>query len=112
MTKLLSFYASARSDHPDADILERVEEEFGPQLQELTTDDKAAVLICLVDAAINPQQVLIDDNFFSHENGGELWQLAQKLTPSNQLNMALAIIQQLRTAAAAQTAFNQLIGGQ
>lgn len=97
MTKPLGYYAGARSNHPDADILDRITEEFGSQLQELTTDDKAAVLICLVDAAINPQQVFIQDNFFSHENGGELWQLAQKLTPSTQLSVALAIMNQLIT---------------
>lgn len=93
--KPLGYYASASANHPDADILDRITEEFGSQLQELTRDDKAAVLICLVDAALDPQQVLIDDNFFSHENGGELWQLAQKLSPSNQLSVALAIMNQL-----------------
>ncbi len=97
MTKPLGYYAGARSNHPDADILDRITEEFGSQLQELTRDDKAAVLICLVDAAVNPQQVFIQDNFFSHENGGELWELAQKLTPSNQRSLALAIMNQLLT---------------
>ncbi len=97
MTKPLGYYASARSNHPDADILDRITEEFGSQLQELTCDDKAAVLICLVDAAVNPQQVFIQDNFFSHENGGELWQLAQKLSPSNQLALSVAIVEQLAT---------------
>lgn len=95
MTKPLGYYAGARSDHPDADILDRITEEFGSMLQELTKDDKAAVLICLVDAAVNPQQVFIQDNFFSHENGGELWQLAQKLSPSNQLALSVAIMTQL-----------------
>lgn len=95
MTKPLGYFASARSEHPDADILDRITEEFGSQLQELTNDDKAAVLICLVDAAINPQQVFIQDNFFSHENGGELWQLAQKLSPSNKLALSVALLEQV-----------------
>jgi hypothetical protein len=95
MPKPLGFYASARSDHPDADILVSIEEAFGPQLQELTDDDKAAVLICLVDAATNTQQVFIQDNFFTSHNGGELWELAQKLTSSNQLAFSVALVTQL-----------------
>ncbi len=93
--KPLGFYASAVAEHPDENILDRITEDFGPQLQELTRDDKAAVLICLVDAAVNPQQVLIQDNFFSDHNGGELWQLAQRLTPASQLNLAIAIMNYL-----------------
>lgn len=95
MTKPLGYYASARSNHPDADILDRITEEFGAQLQELTPDDKAAVLICLVDAAVNPQQVFIEPNFFSNANGGQLWLLAQRLSPSNQLALGVAISEQL-----------------
>ena len=95
MTKPLGYYASERTPHPDADILDRITEQFGSMLQELTKDDKAATLICLVDAAINPQQVFIQDNFFTNQNGGELWQLAIQLSPSNQLNLALAIMNQL-----------------
>jgi hypothetical protein len=93
--KPLGFYASAVAEHPDSNTLDRITEDFGPQLQELSRDDKAAVLICLVDAAVNPQQVLIQDNFFSDRNGGELWQLAQRLTPASQLNLALAIMNYL-----------------
>jgi hypothetical protein len=93
--KPLGFYASAVAEHPDENILDRITEEFGPQLQELTRDDKAAVLICLVDAAVNPQQVLIQDNFFTDANGGELWQLAQRLTPASQLNLAIALMNYL-----------------
>jgi hypothetical protein len=93
--KPLGFYASAVAEHPDETILDRITEDFGPQLQSLSRDDKAAVLICLVDAAVNPQQVLIQDNFFSDRNGGELWQLAQRLTPASQLNLALAIMNYL-----------------
>ncbi len=92
--KPLGYYASA-VDHPDEIILDRITEAFGPQLQSLTRDDKAAVLICLIDAAINPAQVFIQDNFFSDRNGGELWQLAQRLTPASQLNLALAIMNYL-----------------
>jgi hypothetical protein len=95
MTKPLGYYAGARSDHPDASILDRVTEQFGSMLQELTCDDKAAVLICLVDAAINPQQVFIEPNFFTSQNGGELWQLAQQLSPSNQLALSVALVEQL-----------------
>ena len=93
--KPLGYYASAVAEHPDENILDRITEEFGPQLHELTRDDKAAVLICLVDAAINPQQVFIQDSFFSDCNGGELWQLAQNLTPANQLGLAIAIMSYL-----------------
>jgi hypothetical protein len=93
--KPLGFYASAVAEHPDENILDRITEDFGPQLQELTRDDKAAVLICLVDAAVNPQQVFIQDNFFSDANGGELWQLAQRLTPASQLNLAIALMNYL-----------------
>ena len=93
--KPLGYYASAVAEHPDENILDRITEEFGAQLQELTRDDLAAVLICLVDAAINPQQVFIQDSFFSDRNGGELWQLAQRLTPASQLNLAIALIEQL-----------------
>jgi hypothetical protein len=93
--KPLGYYASAVAEHPDETIFDRITEEFGPQLQELTRDDKVAVLICLVDAAINPQQIFIEENFFSDRNGGELWQLAQRLTPASQLNLAIAIMNYL-----------------
>ncbi|HEY9676071.1 MAG TPA: hypothetical protein V6D11_31800 [Waterburya sp.] len=91
----IGYYASARSDHPDADVLDRIQEKFGGQLQELTNDDKAAVLICLVEKATNTQQVFIEDNFFTNANGGELWQLGQQLSEHSQLTLALAILNQL-----------------
>jgi hypothetical protein len=93
--KPLGYYASARADHPDADILDRITEQFGSQLSQLTNDDKAAVLICLVEKATDTQQVIIQDNFFSDENGGDCWLLAQQLSSSNQLTLALAILNQL-----------------
>jgi hypothetical protein len=95
MTHPIGFFASAVATHPDADILERIQEQFGSLLQKLTLDDKASLLICLVDAAVNPQQVFIQDNFFSNQNGGKLWQLAQGLSPSNQLALSVAILQQI-----------------
>lgn len=95
MSKPIGYYAGAIASHPDADILDRINEQFGSMLQELTRDDKAAVLICLVDAAVNPQQVVIEPNFWSNHNGGELWSLAQQLSPSNQLGLSVAIINQL-----------------
>ncbi|HEY9883829.1 MAG TPA: hypothetical protein V6C98_09510 [Thermosynechococcaceae cyanobacterium] len=95
MTKPLGYYAGAIATHPDAAILEQITEQFGSMLEKLTRDDKAAVLICLVDAAINPQQVLIQENFFSSQNGGQLWQLAQELSPSNQLALSVALMEQL-----------------
>jgi hypothetical protein len=48
-----------------------------------------------VEKATDTQQVVIQDNFFSHENGGDCWQLAQQLTADNQLTLALAILNQL-----------------
>lgn len=93
--KPIGYYAGSRSGPPDVVILDRIIEQFGSQLQELTDDDKAAVLICLVEKATDTQQVIIHDNFFSHENGGDCWQLAQQLTADNQLTLALAILNQL-----------------
>jgi hypothetical protein len=95
MTKPLGYYAGARSDHPDANILDRIQEQFGAKLENLTHDDKAAVLICLVEKATNTQQVFIQDNFFSSQNGGQLWQLAQQLTPANQLALSRSILEQI-----------------
>ena len=99
MAETLGYYAGARPGTTDADILDRIEEQFGSWLQGLTRDDKATVLICLVERVTDPQQVFIQENFFSNANGGELWQLAQNLSPANQLGLALAIM-------------NQLVGGQ
>ena len=79
----------------NANILDRIEERFGSQLQELTVDDKASLLICLVDTAINPQQVFIQPNFYSSQNGGEAWGLAEQLSPQEQLKLAVVICNQL-----------------
>jgi hypothetical protein len=95
MAKPLGYYAGARSDHPDTSLLDHITEQFGARLEELTRDDKAAVLICLVEKATNTQQVFIEDNFFSNKNGGELWQIAQHLSPDNQLALSVAILEQL-----------------
>ncbi len=95
MTKLLGFYASAIASHPDSDILDRITEQFGSRLEQVSNLSKAAVLICLVDYATNTPEVLTQENFFSSENGGELWRLAQQLSEPNQLALALAIMQQL-----------------
>ena len=93
--KPIGYYASARYNNPDAAILDRITEEFGDRLTELTNDDKAAVLICLVEKASDTQQVVIQDNFFSDQNGGDLWHLAQNLSPMSQLTLAQAILCQL-----------------
>jgi hypothetical protein len=95
MTHPIGFRQAHSLQHPDAVILDRVQEQFGPRLENLTRDDKAAVLICLIDAAVNPQQVFIQDNFFSSQNGGELWKLAQQLTPANQLALSSTILEQI-----------------
>jgi hypothetical protein len=95
MTKPLGFYAGAAASHPDAAVLDKITEHYGSQLEELTDDDKATALILLVDASKNPQQVFIDENFFSSQNAGEFWDLAQSLSSHNQLMLALAIINQL-----------------
>lgn len=89
--KPLGYYVSAPSSHPDANILESIEQRFGCYLQNLTTDDKAAVQVCLIEAAISPQQALIEPNFYSSENGGEFWQAAQLLCSDNQLALSVAI---------------------
>lgn len=91
----LGYYTSARSDHPDARILDSFEEQFGSQLEALTGDDKASLLICLVETATNPQQVLIEPNFFTNQNGGEAWLLTQQLSSGSQLKVALALLNQI-----------------
>jgi hypothetical protein len=93
--KPIGYYAGPQTDHPDATILDRITEQFGGQLEELTDDDKTAVAICLLEKATDTQQVFIQENFFSDSNGGELWQLGQQLTEENQLALALAILNQL-----------------
>jgi hypothetical protein len=95
MSQPIGHFASARSNHADADILERIEDEFGSQLQELTADDKGAVLICLVESATNTHQVFIQENFFTSANGGSCWELAKQLSFRSQLNLAVAIANQL-----------------
>lgn len=89
--KPLGYYVSAPSTHPDANILESIEQRFGCYLQNLTVDDKAAVQVCLIESAISPQQALIEPNFYSSENGGEFWQAAQLLCSDNQLALSVAI---------------------
>lgn len=93
--KQLIDYAGTRSNHSDEAILDRITEQFGSELQGLTCDDKASLLICLVEAAINPQQVLTEPNFYSDQNGGEAWLLAQGLSSKNQLTLALAVLNQI-----------------
>ena len=93
--KPIQYYAGARAEHPDAAIIDRISEQFGAQLQELNRDDKASLLICLVEAAINPQQGFIQENFFTSQNGGEAWKLAQALSPDNQIALSVAIVNQL-----------------
>jgi hypothetical protein len=95
MTHPIGFRQAHSLQHPDAAILDRISEQFGPRLSNLTRDDKAAVLICLIDAAVNPQQVFIQDNFYTSHNGGQLWLLAQQLTPANQLALSLTILEQI-----------------
>ncbi len=95
MSQPIGHFASARPSHPDAPTLERIEDEFGSQLQELSADDKGAVLICLVESATNTQQVFIQENFFTSANGGECWELAKQLSVRSQLNLAFAIANQL-----------------
>lgn len=93
--KPLGYYAAGLPGSCDADILDRIQEQFGSQLETLTVDDKAAVLICLIEAATNTQQVFIQENFFTSHNGGGLWQLAQQLSPDNQLALSVALANQL-----------------
>jgi hypothetical protein len=89
--KPLGYYAAGLPGTTDADILDRICEQFGSHLQELTHDDKASLLICLVEAAINPQQVFTEPNFFTNQNGGEAWQLAIGLSADNQLALSVAL---------------------
>lgn len=88
--KPIGYYVSTSSG-PDASILQSIEQQYGCYLQGLSRDDKAAVQVCLIESAICPQQVLIDPNFFTSENGGEFWQMAEQLSPDNQLALSVAI---------------------
>ena len=93
--KPLGYYAASLLREPDADVLDRIQEQFGAQLETLTLDDKASLLICLIEAAVNPQQVLTEPNFFSSQNGGQAWQLAQELSPDNQIALSVALVNQI-----------------
>lgn len=93
--KPIGYYTGGLPGTSDANILDRITEQFGSQLDQLTIDDKASLLICLVEAAINPQQVLTEPNFFSSQNGGEAWLLAQQLSPDNQIALSVALVNQL-----------------
>lgn len=88
--KPIGYYVSA-TQNPDANILQSIEQRYGCYLQELSRDDKAAVQVCLIESAICPQQVLIEPNFFTSENGGEFWQMAEQLSSDNQLALSVAI---------------------
>lgn len=88
--KPIGYYVSS-AQNADANILESIEQQFGCYLQELSRDDKAAVQVCLIESAVCPQQVLIEPNFFTSENGSELWQMAEQLSPDNQLALSVAI---------------------
>ena len=87
----LGYYVAGLPGTSDANILQSIEQQFGCYLQELTRDDKAAVQVCLIESAICPQQVLIEPNFFTSENGGEFWEMAELLSPDNQLALSVAI---------------------
>ncbi len=95
--KPLGFFAAGLPGTSDADILNDISLRFGSQLQELTRDDKGAVLICLIDAVTGTQQVVIEECFWSDHNGGELWELAKHLSPGNQIALSVAIANQLAT---------------
>jgi hypothetical protein len=95
MTHPVGYRQAHSLQHPDASLLDRIQEQFGSRLENLTRDDKAAVLICLVERATNTQQVFIEDNFFTSQNGGQLWHLAQGLSPANQLALSLTILEQI-----------------
>lgn len=88
--KPIGYYVSS-SSNPDASTLQSIEQKYGCYLQELTRDDKAAVQVCLIESAICPQQVLVQPNFFTSENGGEFWEMAELLSPDNQLALSVAI---------------------
>lgn len=93
--KPLGYHAAGLPGTTDANILDRITEQFGSQLEQLTIDDKASLLICLVEAAVTPQQVLTEPNFFTSQNGGEAWLLAQELSPNNQIALSVALANQL-----------------
>ncbi|MBD0343327.1 MAG: hypothetical protein ICV63_00530 [Coleofasciculus sp. Co-bin14] len=98
MSKPIGFYAGAIASHPDSVILDRITEQFGSQLEEVSHLSKAAVLICLVDSVTNASEVLVKENWLTSENGKELWSLAEQLSEPNQLMLALAIMHQLAYA--------------
>ncbi len=98
MTKPIGFYAGAVASHPDAAILDQITERFGSQLEEVSHLSKAAVLVCIIDNVTNVPEVFIEENWFSSENGKELWSLVKQLSESNQMMLALAIMNQLAYA--------------
>lgn len=91
----IGYWTGARPGTTDAEILEKLESLYGCYLQELTRDDKASLLICLVEASVNPRQILTEPNFFTSENGGDAWLLIQKLSVPQQLGLSVAIAYQL-----------------
>ncbi|HEY9610925.1 hypothetical protein [Allocoleopsis sp.] len=91
----IGYWAGALPGTTDANILAHIQEQFGSRLEELNRDDKASLLICLVEAAVNPQQVMTEPKFYSEQNGGEAWLLAQQLSPSNQIALSVALANQL-----------------
>lgn len=94
--KPLGYFASARREHPDVALLEQIEQACGSRLEKLNTDDKASVLICLIDAVHNTQQTsIIDANFHKEGYGCKLWKLASQLSPKNKLMVAASIMAQL-----------------
>lgn len=95
MTKPLGYYASALPGTQDAEILETIETRYGAQLQALTHDDRAACLIMLIESATDTPQVIVQDSFDEDGHGWGLWQLTQNLSPGSQLDLGVALINQL-----------------
>lgn len=96
MVNPILYWTGARPGTTDADILEKLQQQYGAYFEGLSLDDKASLLICLVEAAVNPQQVLTEPNFYSDQNGGEAWLLAQQLSSQQQLGLVTAIANQLQ----------------
>ena len=93
--KPLGYFVSAPSSSLDSDLLDRLEELFGSQLQGLTRDDKATCLILLVESAVKPQQVLVGSDFWSDHNAEEFWGIASKLSPGRKMALVCAITEHL-----------------
>lgn len=88
----IGYYVSAPSGHPDADTLDRIQEQYGGYLKGLDRDDKAAALVCLIEDVISPRQALIEPNFYSDSNGEDFYKLAEELEPGNKLKLAFALM--------------------